>query len=83
MALPEDERLYAGVPDPSSHRWGWKAAKCDGVWCVGMDGNLDTKYDATIQVTGGWQTDDECREVAEFIAAAYNHAIAEGKQQTG
>jgi hypothetical protein len=71
-----DERIR-GLPDREAHRTGWSARKVDGIWAVGMAGNLDTKHDATVIVTGGWLSDDEAREVAEWIANRFNKERAD------
>ena len=63
----------SSVPDESTIRWA--ARLIDGVWCVGMDGNLDTLHDAALRITGGWLSPDAARVVAEAVAAQHNAAI--------
>lgn len=66
------------VPDESTIRWA--ARLIDGVWCVGMDGNLDTLHDAALRITGGWLSPEAAKAVAETVAAQHNAAIGAGEQ---
>lgn len=61
------------MPCESTIRWA--AACLDGVWCVGMEGNLDCLPDSALRITGGWLTDETARAVAESVAAQHNAVI--------
>lgn len=63
----------APYPDESTIRWD--AALIDGVWCVGMEGNLDTGHDATLRITGGWLDGAMAEKVARAIVEQHNAAI--------
>lgn len=61
------------MPCESTIRWA--ARKIEGVWCVGMEGNLDFLPDSALRITGGWLTDETARAVAESVAEQHNAAI--------
>jgi len=71
----QDGAQFKDVPDPSSHQTGWEADKIDGLWRVGMRGNLDTVHDAVVTVHQHRADDQESRRVAEWIAGVYNAAL--------
>lgn len=66
------------LPDPHSKDVGWQVKKIDGVWCVGMNGNLDTRHDAVIKVNPGAlgvsleDMDDAAYKTARWVANMYN-----------
>ncbi len=72
------DHTIKGLPDSSAHKTGWTVQKIDDIWCVGMEGNLQTRHDATLKITGGFLGDDEAQEVAQWIADRYNEARTGG-----
>jgi len=62
------------LPDPASHRTGWSARMIDGVWCVGMTGNLDTVHDAVVRVNRHGSA-EEAADIAKWIASTYTEAL--------
>ena len=66
------------IPDPACHRTGWSAKLIDGLWCIGMTGNLDTIHDAVLRVNrhGAW---DEAEATARWVAETYTAALAQVK----
>jgi hypothetical protein len=62
------------LPDPASHDTGWSARLIDGVWCIGMTGNLDTIHDAVVRVNRHG-SDQEAADIARWIAATYSDAV--------
>jgi hypothetical protein len=73
METTMNDTPESSVPDESTIHWA--ARLIDGIWCVGMDGNLDTLHDAALRITGGWLSPDAARAVAEAVAAQHNAAI--------
>ena len=69
----EDAQRH-GLPDPASHRTGWSARRIDGVWCVGMTGNLDTVHDAVVRVNRHG-SEEEAADIARWIARTYSDAL--------
>ena len=69
-----EERALRADPESRSYH-GWEAAHVDGAWRIGMQGNLDTRHDAVLTVTGGMVDQAEARAVAEFVAAAHTDVI--------
>jgi len=63
------------MPDLHSNATGWTCKFIDGVWCVGMRGNLDTKHDATLHITGGFLQSDEAEHLANWLVDTYNHKL--------
>jgi hypothetical protein len=60
---------------PSEAEVEWDFAHIEGLWCVGMKGNLDTIYDATLRITGGWLNNETAREVAQQIVEQHNSRL--------
>jgi len=51
----------------------WDHRKIDGRWCVGMEGNLDTRHDAVLVVNshaGDAEAEALARRVADLLNAA-------------
>lgn len=69
-----EERALMADPDSRSYE-GWEAGHVDGAWRIGMKGNLDTRHDAVLTVTGGMVDDNEAKAVAEFVAAAHTDVL--------
>lgn len=59
-------------PDPLSHKCGWEAKIIDGLWRVGMKGNLDTVHDAVITVHRHTSDGQEAEDIASWIVEKYN-----------
>jgi len=72
-ATTDDYDVSPAVPDEGTIPWA--ARMIDGIWCVGMEGNLDTLHDATLRITGGWLDEAAAKSVAEDIVARHNAAI--------
>jgi len=69
---PQTPDALGEKPDRVCLATGWQAKKIDGAWRVGMTGNLDTVHDARLTVHRHEETDEVAREVAEWVARAYN-----------
>jgi hypothetical protein len=66
---------HPDVPDPACHEIGWDARFIDGMWRVGMWGNLDTKHDAVISVNQHTSDGEEAKRIAFWIRDQYNAAL--------
>lgn len=78
----EDETtmpVTSDLPDPASHRTGWSARRIDGVWCVGMTGNLDTVHDAVVRVNRHG-SEEEAADIARWIARTYSDALLKERE---
>jgi hypothetical protein len=60
------------VKQPDDMNEEWTARQIDGLWCVGLKGNLDTIHDATLRITGGWLSDEKAKIIAETIVRQHN-----------